>query len=417
MGYHAIAACRICRSTDLEPVLDLGMHVLTGVFPRDPDALITRGPLALVKCQGPDSCGLVQLAHDYDLGEMYGDNYGYRSSLNRSMVKHLASKVEWLRKRRPLAAGDTVLDIGSNDGTTLSQYPKDGLTLLGIDPTSAKFAQYYPPHVQVAADFFDRATFERLGGGKKARIITSIAMFYDLPDPLAFVQDVAASLADDGVWHFEQSYLPRMLEQTSYDTVCHEHLEYYALRQIQWLTRKAGLRITDVELNDVNGGSFAVTAEKSSADRGTRDAPVVLAMLEREAALGLDTLAPYRAFAERTERHRHELPKLLGELKGAGRTVHGLGASTKGNVVLQYCNITPELVPCVAEVNPEKFGCFTPGSNLPIVSEEVSRAQAPDVYLVLPWHFRPAFIEREKALLARGGKLLFPLPAIELVGA
>lgn len=413
MAITAIKACRMCQNTRLEPLLDLGMQVLTGVFPRHATDAVTKGPLALVKCHGEESCGLVQLAHDYDLGEMYGENYGYRSSLNRSMVRHLASKVEWLQKRRPLKGGDVVLDIGANDGTTLSQYPKEGLTLIGIDPTAKKFAQYYPAHVKVAAEFFDAATFERLAGGaaKKARIITSISMFYDLPSPMKFVRDVAASLADDGVWHLEQSYLPLMLETNSYDTVCHEHVEYYGLRQIQWLTSRAGLRITEVELNDVNGGSFAVTVEK-----GSGDAPVVAEMLAREAALGLHTLEPYAAFAQRAVDHRTELLTLLRDLKAKGKKVHGLGASTKGNVVLQYCGITPDLLACVAEVNPDKFGCFTPGTSIPIVSEDDSRAQKPDVYMVLPWHFRQTFLDRNKPFMSSGGKLLFPLPAIELVG-
>jgi NDP-4-keto-2,6-dideoxyhexose 3-C-methyltransferase len=409
MGFSAITACRICKNSRLEPILDLGFQVLTGVFPRERDADITRGPLSLVKCHGDDACGLVQLAHNFDPGEMYGENYGYRSSLNRSMVGHLTGKVEWLRARRPLSPGDVVLDIGANDGTTLSQYPREGVTLIGIDPTARKFAKYYPPHIQVAAEFFDAKVFDRIAGGKKARIITSIAMFYDLPSPMSFVRDVAASLADDGVWHFEQSYLPMMLETNSYDTVCHEHLEYYGLRQIQWMTSRSGLRITDVQLNDVNGGSFAVTAEK-----GREDAPVVRELIAREAELGLTGFEPYRAFAEVAARHAIELPRILSDLKARGKKVHGLGASTKGNVVLQCCGITRDLLPCVAEVNPDKYGCYTPGTNIPIVSEESSRAEKPDVYLVLPWHFRQSFLDREKAFLGGGGKLLFPLPEIEL---
>lgn len=409
MSFSAITACRICKNTALEPILDLGSQVLTGVFPRDPHASITRGPLVLVKCHGDEACGLVQLAHNFDLGEMYGDNYGYRSSLNRSMIGHLAAKVEWLRRRRPLSPGDVVLDIGANDGTTLSQYPKEGLTLIGIDPTAKKFAQYYPPHVKVAAEFFDASVFQRLAGGKKARIVTSIAMFYDLPAPMDFVQGVADSLADDGIWHFEQSYLSMMLETNSYDTVCHEHLEYYGLRQIQWMTSRAGLRITDVQFNDVNGGSFAVTAEK-----GRGDAPIVRELIAKEIAQGLAGFEPYRVFAEVAARHQVELPALLADLKAKGKKVHGLGASTKGNVVLQFCRITPDLLPCVAEVNPDKYGCYTPGTLIPIVSEESSRAAEPDVFLVLPWHFRQSFVDREKSFMASGGKLLFPLPTIQM---
>lgn len=404
-----VTACRICGNEQLETVLDLGQQALTGVFPR-PGVTVEGGPLVLVKCHGRDGCcGLVQLGHTYDLGELYGDNYGYRSGLNASMVRHLGEKVRWLQSRRPLQPGDLVLDIGSNDGTTLGHYP-DTVERLGIDPTTEKFRKFHPPGIRAVADFFSAASFKKIAGDRKARIVTSISMFYDLPAPMDFVRDVAASLADDGVWHLEQSYLPLMLDTVSYDTVCHEHLEFYGLTQLQWMTSRAGLRITDVQLNDVNGGSFAVTVEK-----GVGDAPIVAELLAKEARLA--SLETWREFAATVARHRVELPALLRKLKAEGKRVIGLGASTKGNVTLQYCGITPELMEAVAEVNPDKFGCVTPGTQIPIISEADARARKPDVLLVLPWHFRKTFVEREKAFLAGGGRLLFPLPAIEFVSA
>lgn len=407
-GFSRIHACRICGNTELPTVLDLGMQALTGVFPRERDADVLVGPLQLVKCHGEgDRCGLVQLAHDYDLGEMYGDNYGYRSGLNRAMVAHLAAKVAWLTKRRPLSSSDVVLDIGSNDGTTLCQYDAS-MTLVGIDPTIKKFGHHYPAHIRKVPDFFSGKTFRAaMGENAKARIVTSISMFYDLPAPMRFVEDVASVLADDGVWHLEQSYLPLMLDTCSYDTVCHEHVEYYGLTQLQWMMSRAGLRITDVTLNEVNGGSFAVTVEK-----GKGDAPIVAELLAKEESLR--SLKTWQAFAERVARHRVELPALLDRLAAEGKKVYGLGASTKGNVVLQYCGITERQLPAIAEVNPDKFGCFTPGTRIPIVSEETARAAKPDVFFVLPWHFRKTFVEREKAFVASGGKLLFPLPTIDL---
>jgi NDP-4-keto-2,6-dideoxyhexose 3-C-methyltransferase len=406
MKAAAISSCRICGNSQLVPVLDLGEQPLTGAFPRDPASVLTRGPLRLVKCHGrEDCCGLVQLAHTYNPAEMYGDEYGYRSGLNQTMVKHLADKVAWLQQRRPLNPGDLVLDIGSNDGTTLGCYPKN-LELLGIDPTSNKFRQYHPAHITAVADFFSAATFRKVAGDKKARIITSLAMFYDLPAPTEFARDIAAVLADDGVWQLEQSYLPLMLETTGYDTVCHEHVEYYGLSQLQWIMSRVGLRITDVQLNDVNGGSFAVTVEK-----GTGDAPIVAELIEKEQPLAsLDT---WNEFAQRVSGHRDELRALLTQLKAQGKKVFGLGASTKGNVLLQYCGIGPDLLPCIAEVNPEKFGKFTPGTGIPICSEAEAHAAKPDYFLVLPWHFRKSFLAREAEFVARGGALLFPLPKLE----
>jgi hypothetical protein len=403
----AITKCRLCKSDRLVPILDLGVHALSGVFPRDPETKVTKGPLQLVKCHGEAACGLVQLAHDYDLGEMYGANYGYRSSLNRSMVRHLTSKVAGLRQRRPVAAGDVVLDIGSNDGTTLAQYPQD-VRRIGIDPTAEKFRAYYPKGAEIAPAFFDAGTFDQIARGEKAAIVTSIAMFYDLPEPFEFVRDVARILADDGIWHLEQSYLPSMLATLSYDTVCHEHLEYYGLSQIRWMTRRAGLRIVDVETNDINGGSFAVTIAK-----GRGDAPIVDEMIRREATL--EDLATYETFRANVARHRTELRSLLGRLADEKKKVIGFGASTKGNVLLQYCGIERTLLPAIAEVNADKFGCYTPGTRIPIISEEEARKGRPDVFFVLPWHFRASILERERAFLAGGGRFLFPLPTIELV--
>jgi NDP-4-keto-2,6-dideoxyhexose 3-C-methyltransferase len=261
-SFRSIESCRICGNTELVPVLNLGEQSLTGVFPRSRQQPITRGPLELVKCHGSDDvCGLAQLRHSYSSAEMYGDNYGYRSSLNRSMVGHLRSKVESLRKIVDLKPGDVVLDIGSNDGTTLSFYPDD-LTRVGMDPTAARFREFYKPGIHVIPDFFSAERFQQELGNRKAKLVTSIAMFYDLEEPLEFVRQVAAVLDDDGIWHFEQSYMPSMLTQTAYDTICHEHLEYYGLRQIQWMMDRCGLRIIDVQLNDVNGGSFAITVAR-----------------------------------------------------------------------------------------------------------------------------------------------------------
>jgi hypothetical protein len=403
-----LTKCRICGNENLVTVLDLGEQVLTGVFPKKKGEAITKGPLALVKCHGtPGCCGLVQLKHSYDLGEMYGDNYGYRSGLNRSMVKHLGAKVAHLLEQRPLSPGDVVLDIGSNDGTTLSFYPTTA-TRIGIDPTTNKFRQYHPPGITAVADFFNAASFKKVAGDAKARIVTSISMFYDLPAPMDFVRDVAAVLADDGLWHLEQSYLPLMLETNSYDTACHEHLEYYGLAQLAWMTERAGLRISEVTFNDVNGGSFAVTVTK-----GSGHAPAVQELLKKEAHL--ESLETWKTFAATVARHRVELPALLADLKRQGKKVIGLGASTKGNVVLQYCGITPELLPAIAEVNPDKFGVFTPGTEIPIISEDEARAQKPDVFFVLPWHFRKTFVEREQPFMKAGGKLLFPLPKLDFV--
>ena len=412
MTYRRVERCRICGNTRLETVLDLGEQVLTGVFPRSPDESITRGPLRLVKCTettGGATCGLVQLEHSYDLGEMFGDNYGYRSGLNPSMVRHLHGKVDAIVASANLRDGDLVIDIGSNDGTTLSRYPSN-CRLVGIDPTAAKFQRYYPSHVEAIPDFFSAALVAQHFGDRKAKVVTSFSMFYDLEDPMRFMREIHAVLADDGRWVFEQSYLPTMLEMNSYDTVCHEHLEYYALRQIKWMADRIGFVVVDVGFNDVNGGSFSVTAMKTTS--GARQSFAVDEALRGEIRLGLDTAAPLHEFARRVVESKRALRALVTDLRARGEPLHGLGASTKGNVLLQYCEMTPRDIPMIGEVNPEKFGRLTPGCNIPIVAEDAVIASTAKYLLILPWHFRKHFVASPKF---KGKRLVFPLPRVEIV--
>lgn len=408
--YTKIVKCRICTNTHLERVLDLGEQMLSGVFPRRKGAQVTTGPLRLVKCCGGDDvCGLLQLEHSYDLGEMYGENYGYRSGLNASMVAHLHTKVQRIQTLVHLNAGDLIVDIGSNDSTTLQAYPHN-LDLVGIDPTGVKFHSYYPPHIKLIPDFFSSHLLMERFPGRKAKVVTSFSMFYDLESPMDFMREVHAVLADDGIWVFEQSYMPTMLATNSYDTVCHEHLEFYAMRQIQWMTERVGFKILDVEFNDVNGGSFSITVAKTSSKSTVL--PAVQKILTQEHELGLDTLVPYKNFAECTSKNRNDLREFIFRAKADGKTVAALGASTKGNVLLQYCGLTDKDVSFVGEVNAEKYGCFTPGTWIPIIPEEELLAKKIDFLIVLPWHFRK-FFEHSNVLL--GQKLVFPLPVLVTV--
>jgi len=408
--YVKLAACRASGSDHLISVLNLGTQALSGVFPANAAEPVTAGPLELVWC--PDS-GLLQLNHSYDPQEMYGQNYGYRSGLNQSMVRHLHGKVRTLEALVKPKPGDVVLDIGSNDATLLKSYETPKLERVGIDPTGKKFAHYYPADIRLVPDFFSSAKFEQ-ASAKKARIVTSIAMFYDLDDPVEFARQVADALTDDGVWHFEQSYMPAMLRTNSYDTVCHEHLEYYSLGVVKRIVEQAGLRVIDVKVNAINGGSFAVTAAKPAANHEPETATIEW-LLEQEHRMGLDTPRPFREFEERVFRHREDLRRLIRSLVQTGKKVLGYGASTKGNILLQFCGLTPVELPAIAEVNEDKFGRVTPGTHIPIVSEAEARAMRPDFFLVLPWHFKNGILEREKEFLERGGKMIFPFPEIEIL--
>jgi len=409
--FRTISRCRICGGDHLVSVMALGEQTLTGVFPRSRTEKVTSGPIDLVKCAAEGGCGLVQLKQSYDLSEMYGMNYGYRSGLNASMVRHLHSKVAKILDIGVLEPGDLIIDIGSNDATTLRAYPQGQYQLVGIDPTGIKFSSHYPAEIKLIPEFFSADAVAKALDCKKAKVITSFSMFYDLEDPIAFALEIEASLDDEGVWIFEQSYLPAMLRTNSFDTICHEHLEFYALKQINWIADKAGLKILDVEFNDVNGGSFSVTAAKTGAKQES-NSKWLNTILADEEKLGLNTTKAFDGFKLRVEEARNALIKFLNEAKKDGKRVFGLGASTKGNVLLQYYGIDDRLLPEIGDVNEDKFGAFTPGTLIPLVPEHTVLAANPDYLLVLPWHFRRFF---ESLPHMKGRTLVFPLPRFEIV--
>jgi NDP-4-keto-2,6-dideoxyhexose 3-C-methyltransferase len=419
MHIREIAGCRVCGNTHLVQILDLGVQALTGRFEPPEAPPPPSGPLVLVRCDASSEhpgCGLVQLAHDYHGEDMYGPGYGYRSSVTQTMVRHLEQKAAALAALARARPGDAVLDIGCNDGTLLRSYADLGVRRFGIDPSAGQFASDFPRDVRLIVDFFSAERVRREAPGVKFRIITSIAMFYDVARPLQFMRDIAELLADDGVWETEQAYLPSTLGKLCYDTVCHEHLTYYSLHQIAWLAERAGLELIDAGLNDVNGGSFRVVlARAGSALHANRDA--VGALLAREKHGAFLERGPYERFTRQVARHRDIMREFFRSAQHDGKSVLGYGASTKGNVLLQYCAIGRAELPAVLDRYPKKQGLVTPGTRIPIISEEEGRARRPDYLLVLPWHFRDEMIRREKAFLDGGGRLVFPLPTFEIVGA
>lgn len=409
-SYKEIEVCRVTKERDLISFLNLGEQSLTGVFPR-PNETVGIGPIELV--WSPSSY-LVQLKHTYEPTEMYGDNYGYLSSLNNSMVQHLNQKASYLTELADLKDGDVVVDIGSNDCTFLKALPSY-TKRIGIDPTIKKFLDYYPKEIIPVADFFSKESFYSAEKTKKCKLVTSISCFYDLDDPVSFVKDIYEILSDDGLWHFEQAYLPSTLRATSYDTACHEHIEYYSMLSISKILSFAGMKIVDVSLNDINGGSFAVTACKDTNNQVKVNSSVIEWLIDEEYKMGLDTPKPYFDFAERVKSHRESLVSLIRKIRSEGKTIYGYGASTKGNVMLQWCGLTSDDIIAIGEVNPDKYGCVTPGTNIPIIPESEVKSINPDYMIVLPWHFRNGILQREKEYRNSGGKFIFPLPYIEIV--
>jgi hypothetical protein len=405
-----INKCRSCKSKQLKQAFSLGEQYLTGIFPRNKKESITKGHLSMVICK---NCSLLQLEHSFDSDEMYGDNYGYMSSLNQSMFEHLRNKVPKLKKKVQLSYKDIIVDIGSNDGTFLSFFDRK-FKLIGVDPTIKKFSKYYRKDILQIPEFFSYDILKNKLNNKKAKLITTISMFYDLPNPIKFVEDVYNILDKNGLWHLEQSYMPSMIRNFSYDTICHEHLEYYSLKSIKFILDKVGFKIIDIEFNDINGGSFALTvAKKNSAY--IENKKIVEWLLEKEEILKYNELATHKNFYKECLKQKKLLVDLLKNLKDMKKKVLGYGASTKGNVILQFCNIDEKLIENIGEVNKYKFNKFTPGSNIKIISEKQMKSLKPDYLLVLPWHFKDFIVKKEKKFLTDGGRLIFPLPDIEII--
>jgi len=410
--------CRVCGSSSLTKVIDLGEQYLQGSFikPGKEMPSTRKIPCTLVRCNpqtDENACGLLQMEHSVPPEILYAA-YWYRSGTNATMRNHLKNVVDDVTSivHRKDAI---VLDIGCNDGTLLSYYSRAGMKY-GIDPSDIA-QEIKEDQAMVVQDIFPSTKLQEILDGRFVDIITSIAMFYDLENPVEFVNGIKELLSPRGVWLFEMSYMPEMLKLDSYDTICHEHLEYYSLAVIEIILRKAGMRLFKISFNDINGGSIRcfATHDSNIAYDNPADIKFLNEIRQTEFDMELDTDRPYLAFWERINRLKDELHELLVKLKSEGKRIHIYGASTKGNTILQWCNINNSLIDYAAERNPDKYGAMTLGTNIPIISEAESRAMNPDYYLVLPWHFKKEFLEREKETIERGIGLIFPLPKIEII--
>lgn len=409
--------CRVCGSRALTKVIDLGKQYLQGSFVKPDKQLppMRTIPTSLLRCdptKDENACGLLQMEHTVPPEVLYSV-YWFRSGTNDTMRRHLKGIVDDVISvfDKPDA---NVLDIGCNDGTLLKYYPEH-YKRFGIDPSD--IAQEIKEDITVIQDIFPSHELGSLLEEKSIDIITSIAMFYDLEDPIKFTSGIKSLLSYNGIWIFEMSYMPTMLRITSYDTICHEHLEYYSLAVIEYILKQAGMKIFNASLNPINGGSIRCYATHINNHLYKRSEFVnnIKIMRNEEFDMGLDTDTPYNNFQNRVNVHKEELTYLLNKLKDEGKSIHIYGASTKGNTLLQWCGIDSKIIDVAAERNPDKYGARTLGTDIPIVSEADSRAMNPDYYLVLPWHFKEEFIVREKDALEKGIGLIFPLPTIEII--
>lgn len=412
--------CRSCGFEKLEDILSLGdLYVSNFIDDAELDT-VRKYPLDLVLCnQKNGGCGLLQLRHTVSNEVLYR-NYWYRSGTNQTMTNDLHNIVDSVRPFADLSREDYVIDIGCNDGTLLRAYGNDGPKRVGFEPARNLVPVAALNATKVINDFFNFGVWDKAFPGRKAKIITAIAMFYDLDHPNSFVADAAQCLHPEGVFVIQMSYLPLMLSQNAFDNICHEHLEYYSLLSLEHLLRRHGLEVFDVELNGVNGGSFRIYIKHAASGKtlhvpkGARDR--VGQMRAEEERLGLNNRGVYDAFVKRVLDRKKQTLDFIKRENQQGKKIYIYGASTKGNTLLQFYGLDASLIPFAVERNQDKWGKKTIGSMIPIVSEEQARLDKPDYFLVLPWHFLKEFIEREQAFLKRGGKFIVPLPDFSIVG-
>lgn len=403
-GVKTRVTCRSCECEKLVDVLNCGNPFVSNFADVPEAANWPRVPLELVLCT---NCTLLQLRHTTPSDWLYR-HYWYKSGVNGAMRAALADITHKAAEFVGLRSGDKVLDIGCNDGTLLRSYETTGVERTGFEPAEnlAREASA-DTSCRIINDFFSAVPL----AGEQFRIITSIAMFYDLEDPNKFVADAASLLAEDGVWIIEMHYLVLTLARSAFDAVCHEHLEYYSLRSLEPLFARHGLEVADVETNEVNGGSFRIYV----VHRGSESARVferwgrVESTRTDERRLALEQASTYQEFGRRVHKIGDRLRTFLQKERARGKEIFAYGASTKGNTLLQVFGLDQKLIRAAAERNPEKWGKYTVGSWIPIVSEAEARAHA-DYFLVLPWHFLADMRNREREFLEGGGKLIVPLP-------
>ncbi len=419
MNPNPINACRICKSKDLTSIISLNEQFVATFTPKDDEklSLPEKYPLDLVRCdigKNPNGCGLVQLLHSIPKDFLY-KRYFYRSGINKTMNENLAEIVQESISKVELDKDDLVLDIGCNDGTLLKNYHNMNLQLVGFDPAENMAEYSKKTGAKIIIDYFNEKSFKKRFGDKKAKIITSIAMFYDLDDPNIFVKDISKILDSEGVWIIELSYLPLMLKQNAFDTIVHEHLEYYHLNVLEKLFLKHNLKVIDVYLNDVNGGSIRLFI-KHSKQKILDDALNRIKKIQNdEKEIGLDTEKPYIEFYKRCEKLKEKTVSFIKNENEKGKKIFAYGASTKGNTLLQFYKLDNKEIKKVADRNSDKWGRKTVGTNIQIISEEEARKSNPDYFFILPWHFLDEFIDREKEFLDNGGKFIVPLPNFRII--
>jgi len=405
-----ISYCRNCKNDKFEKLFSLGNLSYTGKFPKQQKTNIKKETITLIMC---NKCKLVQLDRNFNPKYLYGKDYGYRSGINKTMTEHLTQTTKELSKTVNLKKEDWVLDIASNDGTLINSYKQKGLNKIGLDPIADKYKKFYEKNSIIINDFFSKEALTRKNINKKFRIITALSVFYDLKDPNAFLNDVKILLKNDGIFLLEFADLLSIVKYKLFDTICHEHLEYYSAKVVIKMLKKNNLKLLNIKKNNINGGSvrFYISCKNSKYKINNRN---IKNYLLEENEFMIDKKIAFTKLFGNIMDLKINLNKKLTKLNKNGKKIHGYGASTKGNVLLQYFKIDNKILKCIADRNPEKDGLYTPGTKVKILTEEKSRKLKPDYYLVLPWHFKKEILAREKDMRNKGVKFIFPLPNFKI---
>jgi hypothetical protein len=406
-----IKFCRNCNSANLRKLFSLGRLKFTGKFlPKN--KFIPSGVLELIICM---NCKLIQLRNNFNPSYMYNNDYGYRTGINSTMISHVKKVVKKLSKIASIKKNDAVLDIASNDATLLNFYKKKSITTFGIDPLVNKFIKNYGQITYKISNFFSFKSVNSICPNIKFKIITALSVFYDLKEPNLFLEDIKKLLHPEGLLYIEFADLKSIIERNMFDTICHEHLEYYSSTVLINMLKKHKLRIFNQEYNTINGGSSAYYICHDQAKYNFNQKKLIK-ILKEEKKLGLSNFSTFINFKKKIDIIKLKLNLILKRLVNKNnKTIHAYGASTKGNVLLQYFKINNKILSYVAERNPNKYNLYTPGSNIKIISEKKSRSLKPDYYLVLPWHFREEILKREFLVRKKGTKFIFPLPQVEIL--
>ena len=405
-----IKFCRNCKSNQFSNLFSLGKMSFTGRFPKSFYHNVPKAYLNLLMCK---KCKFVQLDRNFNFKYLYGKGYGYRTGINKTMTEHVKKIVKRCSALVNLKTKDHVLDIASNDATLLNFYPKNIITV-GVDPLVNKYKKYYNKINYKIPNFFRNTDIKKLKLKKKFKIITALSVFYDLKSPGNFIKEVRDILDKKGVFILEHADLLSIIKNNIFDTICHEHIEYYSSKVIIEMMNHNRLKVFDHEFNDINGGSsrYYISHEKSNYKVKQKK---INKLLLDERKIFLYSKKTYKVFFKKILKERKKLKKLIREIKNKKMIIHGYGASTKGNVILQFYGIGNKEINYIADRNPLKHNLFTPGTKIKIISEDYSRRLRPDYYLVLPWHFKKEILIRERKIRKKGTKFIFPLPKVKIV--